>query len=306
MKHKTQILHLKNGYDLWGARYGDAKAPIKILALHGGPGDDADEFITWADQLEQFANMNAEIFVYEQLGSFHSESPDFSKTENIDKYLTIDYYVNEVEEVRQLFGLDHFYLLGHSWGGLLTYEYTLRADYRSHLKAGIVFSMNDNIQDYVEQINQELLEMFGSDEFNYMKKIEAAGNFSDFHYHENLIKLYRAHLNRDPNYNPDAGMAMMAEAVYNHFQGNNEFVVTGAMKGWQVSDRLNEIDIPVLQTVGEFDTMSVASMKRTARMLTRGRFAMTKNGGHSHAQDHPESFFKHLSAFISDVEAGNV
>ncbi|MFT8470477.1 MAG: proline iminopeptidase-family hydrolase [Oenococcus sp.] len=306
MKHRTQILHLKNGFDLWGARFGNPDAKIKILALHGGPGDDANEFIPWADQLQEFGGLDAEIYAYEQLGSFHSESPDFSKQTEVDKYLTLDRYVQEVDEVRALFGLDNFYLIGHSWGGMLTYEYMLRPDFAKHLKAGIVFSMTDNIADYVDQINQERLDMFGTQEVAYMQGIEKSGDFADQRYHKDLVALYKAHLNRDPNYNPDQGMAMMAEPVYNHFQGNNEFVVTGSMKGWDVSQRLDEINLPVLLTFGEYDTMPIASAKKSLAHLKHGRLAVTKDGGHSHAQDHPAEFFKHLGAFIREVEVDNV
>ena len=37
-------------------------------------------------------------------------------------------YVEEVEQVRIALGLDenNFYLLGHSWGGILAMEYSLK------------------------------------------------------------------------------------------------------------------------------------------------------------------------------------
>ncbi|WP_143805970.1 alpha/beta fold hydrolase, partial [Oenococcus oeni] len=125
MKHQTKILHLKNGYDIWSASFGNPDAPIKLLTLHGGPGGTSKEFWPWAENFQKYVGMDVQVFTYDQLGSFWSESPDWTKKENVDKFLNYQYYLDELEEVRSLMGLDHFYLLGHSWGGVLTYEYSL-------------------------------------------------------------------------------------------------------------------------------------------------------------------------------------
>ncbi len=75
--------------------------------------------------------------MYDQLGSWYSDQPDFSKQENIDQFLNMDYFIDEVEEVRQKLGLDNFYLIGQSWGGgILTQEYALK--YPQHLKGIII------------------------------------------------------------------------------------------------------------------------------------------------------------------------
>ncbi len=41
------------------------------------------------------------------------------------KLWTIERFRDEVEAVRKGLGLEQFYLLGHSWGGMLAMEYTL-------------------------------------------------------------------------------------------------------------------------------------------------------------------------------------
>ena len=49
--------------------------------------------------------------------------------------------MDEVEQVRQALGLDrdNFFLLGHSWGGILAIEYAL--EHQEHLKGLVISNM---------------------------------------------------------------------------------------------------------------------------------------------------------------------
>jgi len=60
-----------------------------------------------------------EYYYYDQLGSTNSDQPA-----DMTPFLSIEHYVEEVEQVRQALGLDkdNFCLLGHSWGGILAME----------------------------------------------------------------------------------------------------------------------------------------------------------------------------------------
>ena len=65
------------------------------------------------------------------LGSYYADQPDDTSL------WTVDRFREEVEEVRQALGLEHFVLYGQSWGGMLAIEYALV--YQEHL-AGLVIS----------------------------------------------------------------------------------------------------------------------------------------------------------------------
>jgi hypothetical protein len=41
--------------------------------------------------------------------------------------------------------------------------------------------------------------------------------------------------------------------IYLHMQGPNEFVITGTLKDWDITDRLGEIGVPTLITAGRHD-----------------------------------------------------
>lgn len=161
MNQGTTILTLNNGYHLFSRKVGEG--PIKLLCVHGGPGGTHEGFENFAPHLN---DMGVEVYMYDQLGSYHSDQPDFSKEEN-RHFLTLDYYLGELEEVRQKMGLENFYLLGHSWGGLLAQEYALK--YGQHLKGLVLMSMIDNIEEYAPHVNKLREDLFSDLEVQYMR-----------------------------------------------------------------------------------------------------------------------------------------
>lgn len=293
---QTRIVTLDNGYHLFTRKVNEG--PVKLLCVHGGPGDNHEDFDNFKAGL---AGKGVEVYSYDQLGSYWSDQPDFSKEEN-RKYLNIDYFVDELEEVRQKLGLEDFYLLGHSWGGLLAQEYAVK--YSQHLKAVIIESMIDNLDEYTVNINREREEMFSLAQVEYMRECEAEENFDDAMYQELVAKLYSVYLIRHPENGSRHVVSTTNTQVYNYFQGNNEFMMVGKLTEWDFRDRLGQITLPTLLTVGEFDTMPLDAVRRMHKTLKNSRMVVTPDGGHCHHIDNPQAFFSSLYRFISDVEAG--
>ena len=105
-------------YKVWTKRVGNNPA-TKLLLLHGGPAATHEYFECFDSYLPA---AGVEYYYYDQLGSSYSDQPDDPALWEIDRF------VDEVEQVRQALGLDadNFFLLGHSWGGVLAIEYALR------------------------------------------------------------------------------------------------------------------------------------------------------------------------------------
>lgn len=295
---QTKIVTLENGYHLFTRKVNEG--PVKLLCVHGGPGDNHEDFENFKMGL---AGKGVEVYSYDQLGSYWSDQPDFSKPEN-QKFLSVEYYLKELEEVRQKLGLDNFYLLGHSWGGLLAQEYA--AKYGEHLKGVIIESMIDNLDEYTENINREREEMFSPAEVDYMHECEAEDNYEDAMYQEMVKKLYSVYLLRHPENSPHHLVSTTNTQIYNYFQGNNEFMMVGKLTEWDFRDRLKEITVPTLLTVGEFDTMPLDAVRRMHKTLKNSRMVVTPDGGHCHHLDNPKAFFTSLYKFINDVENGEI
>ncbi|PWG00048.1 proline-specific peptidase family protein [Levilactobacillus bambusae] len=299
MKQGTTILTLDNGYHLWSRTQGEGD--IHLLALHGGPGGTHEYWEDTAEQLKK-QGLNVQVHMYDQLGSFYSDQPDYSKPEN-QKYLTYDYFLDEVEEVRQKLGIDHFYLIGQSWGGALVQLYALK--YGEHLKGAIISSMTDNIEEYLTHLSQVRDEALTEDQVTYMKKIEAEKNWDDPTYQSYVDILNKGYVDRKQPAAIAHLAPTMATDVYNVFQGDNEFVVTGKLKEWDIRDQIHNIQVPTLVTFGEHETMPLDTAKRMAETIPHARLATTPEGGHHHMIDNAPVYYDHLATFIRDVENGD-
>src|SRR5438477_8102094 len=181
-----KLIRVDGKYNVWTKRVGSGR--IKMLTLHGGPGCTHEYFECFEDFLPQ---AGIEFFYYDQLGSAYSDQPD-------DPSLwTVDRFREEVEQVRSALGLENFYLLGHSWGGMLGIEYALK--YQKHLKGLVLSSMTASIASYVEYAN-ELRKRLPADTLAILDKYEAKEEYSAPEYEQTMLEeVYGRHVCRlDP------------------------------------------------------------------------------------------------------------
>lgn len=301
MTQGTKIITLDNGYHLWTNTQGTGK--IHLLALHGGPGGNHEYWEDAAYQLKK-QGLDVQVTMYDQLGSLYSDQPDFSDPALAKKYLTYEYYLDEVDEVRRKLGLDNFYLIGQSWGGLLVQEYAVK--YGQHLKGAIISSMVDEIDDYVKSVNRRRQEVLPQTEIDFMHECERNNNYDNERYQDDVHILNINFLDRRQPSKLSHLYSMKGsdEIIYNTFQGDNEFVITGKLKDWHFRDQLHKIKVPTLLTFGEKDTMPLATARIMQKEIPNSRLVTTPDGGHHHMVDNPDVYYKHLADFLREVEAG--
>ncbi|HJG17417.1 MULTISPECIES: proline-specific peptidase family protein [Limosilactobacillus] len=297
MQTGTKIITLDNGYHLWTNTQGEGD--IHLLALHGGPGGNHEYWEDAAEQLKK-QGLNVQVTMYDQLGSLYSDQPDYSDPEIAKKYLTYEYFLDEVDEVREKLGLDNFYLIGQSWGGLLVQEYAVK--YGQHLKGAIISSMVDEIDDYVKHVNALREKTLSKEAVDFMKDCEAKNDYSNPKYQEYVQVMNENYIDRKQPSKLYHLKDLGGDAVYNAFQGDNEFVITGKLKDWHFRNQLKNIKVPTLITFGEHESMPLATGKKMAELIPNAKFVTTPNGGHHHMVDNPDVYYKHLADFIRDCE----
>lgn len=297
MKQGTKIITLDNGYHLWTNTQGEGD--IHLLALHRGPGGNHEYWEDAAEQLKK-QGLNVQVTMYDQLGSLYSDQPDFSDPEIAKKYLTYEYFLDEVDEVREKLGLDNFYLIGQSWGGLLVQEYAVK--YGQHLKGAIISSMVDEIDEYVDRVNELREKTLSPEAVAFMKECEAKNDYSNPKYQEYVQVMNEQYVDRKQPSKLYHLKDLGGTAVYNVFQGDNEFVITGKLKDWHFRDQLKNIKVPTLITFGEHETMPIETAKTMNSLIPNSQLVTTPNGGHHHMVDNPDVYYKHLADFIRNVE----
>lgn len=287
----THFVTLNNGYHLWTQTRG--RGEIQLMTLHGGPGGTNEVFENFAARLAPYG---VQVTRYDQLGSWYSDQPDWTDPAIRQKFLNIPYYVDEVEEVRTQLGLDQFYLLGQSWGGVLAIEYALK--YGHHLKGLVLSSMIDNLDEYIASINAIREKMFSPAQVKYMKHVEAAHAFDDPKYQQLVAELGEHYLHHAADPQPRHLIATMATPVYNYFQGDNEFVMVGALKNWDRRADIGKITVPTYLTFGGHETMPLAAAKRMQKTIPNATLHVTPNAGHGQMLDNPTDYFQHLGEWL--------
>ncbi|SEM41578.1 prolinase. Serine peptidase. MEROPS family S33 [Ligilactobacillus sp. WC1T17] len=299
MKQGTTIITLDNGYHLWTNTQG--QGTIHLLCLHGGPGGNHEYWEDTAEQLKK-QGLDVQVHMYDQLGSLYSDQPNYDDPEIAAKYLTYDYFLDEVEEVRQKLGLENFYLIGQSWGGALVQMYAHK--YGQHLKGAIISSMVDEIDEYVANINRLREETLPKEAVDFMLTCEANNDYANPKYQEYVQIMNENFIDRKQPSKLYHLKDLGGTKVYNTFQGDNEFVIKGKLDSWHFRDKLKDITVPTLLTFGEHESMPLPSAHTMNKLLPNSRLVTTPDGGHHHMVDNPDVYYKHLADFIRDVEAG--
>jgi proline iminopeptidase len=291
----------KGTFKVWTKRVGN-NPRIKMLLLHGGPGA-THEYFECFDSF--FPQAGIEYYYYDQLGSFYSDQPD-----DPDLWDTAR-FVEEVEQVRRALGLgpDNFYLLGHSWGGLLGIEYTLR--YQEHVKGLIVSNMMSSIAAYNAFATDVLMPEMDQEALREIKSMEAAERYGDPRYLQLLEPHYENHVLRMPSdLWPDpvrrGAVDHLNPDVYVPMQGPSELGASGKLAGWDRTSELKEIRVPTLTIGARYDTMDPAFMEMMAGELKNGRYLYCPDGSHMAMYDDQVVYTEGLVRFVRDVDAGRI
>ncbi len=287
----------KGTFKVWTKRFG-SNPRIKLLLLHGGPGATHEYF----EALEGYLPAEGiEFIYYDQLGSAYSDQP---KDESL---WTTERFVEEVEQVRVALGLnkDNFFLLGHSWGGILATEYALK--YQQNLKGLIISNMMMSIPDYNRYASDVLAKGMDPAVVKEIKAIEAKGAYESPRYMELLTpNFYAKHICRLEEW-PDPvnrAFARMNKQVYVLMQGPSEFGASGRLEKWDRKADLGKITVPTLSIGGTYDTMDPAHMKWIAGQVKQGSFLLCPKGSHMAMWDDQETYAKGLVTFLKGVDEG--
>ncbi|HEU4730349.1 MAG TPA: proline iminopeptidase-family hydrolase [Kofleriaceae bacterium] len=291
-------IHTPRGdFKVWTKRFGN-NPRIKLLLLHGGPGATHEYFEALETSL---AAHGVEFIYYDQLGSAYSEQPSDTSL------WTIERFADEVEQVRVALGLDkdNFYLLGHSWGGILAVEYALR--HGDHLKGLIISNMMMSIPDYNRYADTVLARQMDPAVVAEIKAIEARGEYESPRYMELLIpNFYHAHICRLTDW-PDAvnrSLGRINRQIYVLMQGPSEFGASGLLEKWDRKADLPRLAMPTLVIGGKHDTMDPEHMRWVSTQVQHGSFLLCPNGSHLAMWDDQQTYVHGLIDFLDAVDHG--
>jgi proline iminopeptidase len=294
------IVTPKGTFRVWTKRVGN-NPTIKVLLLHGGPGA-THEYLEAFDSY--FPGASIEYYYYDQLGSAYSDQPDEPSLVDLPRF------VDEVEQVRKALGLDrkNFFLLGHSWGGILAAEYALK--YPQNLKGVIISNMMMSIPAYNQYAEKVLMPQMDQKALAEIKQLEADKKYEEPRYMDLLMPNYYMHhiLRMAPDQWPEPVIRSMVKhmnpKIYIPMQGPSELGAHNAkLEHWDRVADLPKITVPTLVIGARYDTMDPAHMKMVSEKVGHGRYLYCPNGSHMAMYDDQKVYFDGLVRFLRDVDS---
>lgn len=279
------------GYRTWYRIAGDLRSDATpLLALHGGPGSTHNYFAP----LEGLADERP-VVVYDQIGCGSSDRPT-------DIEWTVDVFRDEVATVREELGLERVHLLGTSWGGMLALEHVL-----SGAKGVVSLVLSSTLASVDEWAAEQkrLRDALPPDVIEVLDRHERAETYDDPEYERAIDAYFDRHFYRGPK--PRAELERMAAEkatnVYRAMQGPNEWTVTGALKGWDVRDRLGEIEIATLVLRGRYDMCTDAIAETLVSGIGDVREVVLRHSSHTPVLEESDRYVDVVGRFLRECDA---
>jgi proline iminopeptidase len=280
-----------------GARlyYRDIGQGLPVIVLHGGPDFSHDYLLPDLDRLADAFR----LISYDQRG--RGRSATGVRPEDVSLASEMD----DLDALRQHFGLEMAALLGHSWGTVVALEYALRhPDRVSHL-----ILMNPapaSRSDYLD-FRQDRLERAAGD-IAQMQAIAATTAYQAGD-PETVAAYYRIHY-RTAVRRPEDVERVVAGL---HLSPSNDAI----LRAWAIEDRLMDetwrvdgydllptlsaLHIPTLVIHGVYDFVPVACAHHIAAALPAARFVPIPESGHFSYLERPEETRRAIVDFVQDT-----
>jgi proline iminopeptidase len=281
----------KGVFNVWTKRIGN-NPTCKLLLLNGGPGMTHE----YMECFESFLPKEGiEIIYYDQLACGNSDNPKDTSLFDLDRY------VEEVEQIRTALKLDssNFYLLGHSWGGILGMQYALK--YQNKMKGLIISNMMASCPAYGKYANDVLAKQMPQAVLDSVRTIEKNKDYGNPKYMGLLMPhFYRQHILRLEEWPEPVNRSFgkINSDLYVTMQGPSEFGISGKLTNWDVSGQLKTLLIPTLVIGAKWDTMDPAYMEWMSKQIPGGCFLLCKNGSHMSMYDDQQTYFSGLISFL--------
>jgi proline iminopeptidase len=279
------------GGKVWYKIVGLGKKGTPLLTLHGGPGAPHD----YLETLEALSDERPVIF-YDQLGCGESDTPSDTSLWNVNRF------VKELEMVRKALGLKKVHILGQSWGSMLAVEYLLRK--KPDGVVSLILSAPYLCTETWKTDQQSWISQLPEDVRDTIRSCEEKEEYVSPAYQEAMMTFYKKHLCRmDPW--PEClnrTMEKMGTGVYEYMWGPSEFTITGTLKNADLTGRLEELDIPVLFTCGEYDEATPSATRLYQSKIKGSKMYEFKGASHSHHLEKPEEYIKVIREFITNTE----
>jgi proline-specific peptidase len=249
------------GHRVWWGRALSAEpgSRVPLLTVHGGPGICHD----CLEPLAALAPARPVVF-YDQYGCGLSD-----RAERPEEY-DVELFVDEIDALRSELALDEVHLFAHSYGGPLVLEYLLRAR-----PAGVRSLILSNSFASVPALSAGWCRRIGELSSSARDALSGGSAPTTDEYAAALGEfLGRFVLPFTPPEPLLRSQQKSGSGVYTRMHGSSWFSPDGVWSGWDVTDRLREIDVPTLVIGGTRDQCVPELAETMAERLPRSELVV--------------------------------
>ena len=292
MKITEGYLPFKEGQTYYRA-VGECTGNKKPLLLHGGPGSTHNYFEVMDDLAQRDGRM---VIMYDQIGCGNSY------IEGHPEYFNAETWIEELENLRTQLHLDDVHILGQSWGGIMALWYAL--DYRPKGVRSYILSSTLPSAKLWEKEQHRRIGYMSPAHQKALADALATGNYEDPAYLEALDAFMALHCSPMMEQLPECltRAKRTGRESYMVGWGPNEFTPTGTLSGFEVTDRLHEIETPCLITSGQRDLCSPYIAKTMFDRLPHAKWELFEYSGHMPFVEEHEKYVDVLSDWLAENE----
>ena len=261
-----------------------------LILLHGGPGS-TNNYFEVLDRLSEEGRM---LVMYDQIGC------GGSWIEGHPEYFRPEIWIQELQNLRQALGLSQVHILGQSWGGMMALLYAL--DYAPEGVCSYVLSSTlPSARLWEREQHRRISYMAPRDQKALQQALET-GNYEDPDYLAALDRFMDLHCNPMVRKLPECitRPKRAGKEAYQTGWGPNEFTPIGTLSGFEVTNRLGQIQTPCLITSGQRDLCSPYIAKTMYDRLPHAQWELFPDSGHMPFVDEQESYMQVLARWLNE------
>lgn len=278
-----------DGGNIWYKVTGEGTGTPLVL-LHGGPGYSS----FYLKPLEELG-INRQVIRYDQLGAGKSDVVTDTSL------FTVSHFVAQLESLRNHLNVEKWAVLGHSWGTILAFEYYRK--YPERVSSLILGSPCIDINAWEQSTNQ-LLQSLPDSLQQAVIQADSSGVYDDPLYEVAINTFYDKYLwGKNPiEVELDSMLNTVNLSIYYYMWGPSEFSITGTLKNYNGLNALQNIDVPTLFTVGEFDEIQPSFVQAMATRFKNPRVEVFANSSHLTTWDAREQSIKVIHEFLTELD----
>lgn len=282
-------------WQTWYMVFGDLKCGSPpVIAIHGGPAGGSENLEVLGPLYE---TAGIPVVVYDQVGCGRSTHlPDEPQST-----FTIEFFLEELQNLLAHLDIETYHLLGHSWGGMLSLEHAVRkpAGLRKIILVGtpasteLVLKAQDGCwqslgEKYYKAAVQYDRDGIPTDDF------QKAGELFQSTFLSRLKPFPQTIIN---------GLKNIYEAanVNDALWGTQKVLdCTGSLKTWSSIDRLHLISNEVFVTTGEFDYCGGEALSPFLNGSLNAKFVKFPDAGHMAHMDAGNDYIASVAEFLKN------